>query len=236
MKKHSLLLLSLLIALSCTPTKKESPTSPEENMVPVRTVDKNLFRSNTLPNIQIQVAEEFDYVGSFYFEIIASSEEYPDSIQGKAVAAGDRYVFVRSNEENKVEKLFIVQLEGFLPNNTFKYNYRFDQAEQIGGNRYRHNTWFYDSAEQAAQNPNNEGARTRRFLQDKGFTLEDDVMMARWVGLASEDRKYEIILFYMEMMEGSIGHSLEAFEALPEEEQARIEAKFVERARKGFSM
>ncbi len=233
MKKY-LSFLPLLLTLSCTPSKTDAPPSAPEETKPVRTVQQNLFTSDTLPNIQLQVAEEFDYIGSFYFEILAESEEYPDSIRGQAVAAGDRYVFTKADEEKKVEKLFIIQLEGFLPSNAFQYNYRFDQAEQIGNNRYRHNTWFYDSAEQAARNPNNEGAKTRQFLLDKGFSLEDDVMMARWLGLASEDRKHEVILFYIEMIEDSTGYSLKEFETLPQEEQAKIEGEFVARARAGF--
>ena len=237
MKKGLLLLLSMSFLLACTPSEEELPTAPlskSESKAPSRYVENNVLTSDTLPNIKIRVANEFDYVGSFYFEIIAASEEYADSIQGHAVAAGD---FVKSDEEKKIEKLFIVQLEGFLPAYGFTYNYNFDSAEQIGNNKYRFNTWFYNSKQQALDNPNNEGAKTRAFLEDKGYTMEDEFMMSRFVGLASQDRKNEIILFYTEMLKGTTGYSLEEYEnTVSKEEQQKIEEAFVERSRGSFEV
>lgn len=234
MKKIILSALLLSLLFNCSSSKEEASEAAQQGTSPSRYVEQNILVSDTLPDIKIKVAEEFNYAGSFYFEIIAASEEYPDSIRGKAVAAGDRFVFTKADKNKKLEKLFIVQLEGFLLSNDFIYNYRFDQAEQIGGRKYRHNTWFYNNRQLSLENPNNEGAKTLRFLEDKGYKLEDEFMMSRFVGLASEDRKHEIIIFYIEMMKGSIDHSIESFEALPEEEQRKIEERLAERSRKSF--
>ncbi len=202
-----------------------------------RYVEGNTIISKNLPEIEIEVADEFKYVGVFDFEIFANSDEYPAELQGKAVAAGERFVFAMGDEDRNVKKLFIVQFEGFLEENEFIFNYNFDNAEYIGKNKYRQNSWFYDSASLAEENPYNEGAKTRTFLKDKGFLLEDEYMMSRFVGLASEDRKHEIIIFYIEMLHGTTGYSLKEYEnSISKEEADSIRTALVERSRNSFKI
>ena len=90
---------------------------------------------------------------------------------------------------------------------------------------------------QALDNPNNEGAKTRAFLEDKGYTMEDEFMMSRFVGLASKDRKNEIILFYTEMLKETTGYSLEEYDSrVSKEEQQKMEEAFVKRSRGSFEV
>lgn len=86
----------------------------------IRYVQGNILISKKLPRIKIRVDEEFSYVGNFDFEIIASSDEYPKELIGKPVASGERSVFA-ANRDSLVDKLFIVQFEGFLTENDFIY-------------------------------------------------------------------------------------------------------------------
>lgn len=202
-----------------------------------RSVSDNLISSHRLPEIEIKVDNEFKFIGNFEFEIIASSDEYPAEMIGKAVAAGERFVFAAVNKKNEIEKLFVVQFEGFLPANDFIYNYNFDTAEFIGTNKYRHNTWFYNAKESAAENPQSEGAKTQNFLEEKGLKLADELMMSRFVGLASEDRKNEIIIFYFEMLNKATGYSLDEWEnSVSREERVKIDSTFVVRSKKSFKI
>lgn len=61
--------------------------------------------------------------------------------------------------------------------------------------------------------------------------------MSRFVGLASEDRKNEIIIFYHEMLKKTIGYSLDEWEnsALPEKMQF-IDSVFVQRSKNSFTI
>ena len=236
----SLVLLLSIVPFSCRenkiPQQKSDPVETEQKTSP-RYVERNTLVSKTLPEIEIEVSGEFDYIGTFPFEIIANSEEYPPDLQGKPVAAGDRYVFVSADSVKVVNKLFIVQLEGFLPNNDFVYNYNFDNAESIGSNKYRHNTWFYDSKKLAEENPANEGALTRTFLTEKGFSLENQFMMSRFVGLASEDRKHEILIYYIEMLHKTTGYTLEEYEVLNNKRLTdSIRNALVDRSYKSFKI
>jgi len=61
--------------------------------------------------------------------------------------------------------------------------------------------------------------------------------MSRFVGLASEDRKNEIIIFYYEMLNKSTGYSLDQWEnSIDREKAISIENAFVERSKKSFSV
>jgi len=224
----------------CQPSQKEVATIIGfENTASdtQRSVENNIIISADLPEIKIKVHDEFTYIGNFDFEIIANSDEYPKELMGKPVAAGERFVFVAADKEKSVEKLFIVQFEGFLAKNEFIYNYNFDNAEYIGDRKYRHNTWFYNAKENVRLNPKNEGAKTIRFLENMGFQLEDYFMMSRFVGLASEDRKYEIIIFYQEMLTKTTGYSLKEYESsISRKESELIEKLFIERSRNSFQI
>ena len=240
MKTLFILLLTSLLFLSCahkTNQSLEQAENESDNITNTRAVNGNTLVSNELPEIEIEVSEEFSFIGKFDFEIIAESKEYPEEIRNKPVAAGERYVFVSADSNKAVNKLFIVQFEGFLANNDFVYNYNFDEADYLGQIKYRHNTWFYDSKKLAEENPNNEGAKTRAFLNEKGYQLEDQFMMSRFVGLASEDRKHEIIIYYLEMLQKSTGYSLEEYErSISKEEADAIRTSLIERSRNSFKI
>lgn len=212
------------------------PSAPATARAPERSVEDQLLISPATPSFDIRVADELSYVGRFDFEIIASSDEYPVELQGQPVASGERFVFVSADSDNAVEKLFIVQYEGFLPDNDFIYRYDFSNAGSIGGHKFRHNIWIYDARQNALDNPLGEGAKTLAFLAEKGLSVEPHFMMSRFVGLASEDRKHEIIVFYQEMLKATTGQTLETLARLLEPEVAQIEDALEQRARASFAI
>ncbi len=182
-----------LIVLGLFPAaygQTETPLQPE------RTVKDNILISTALPEIRVQVADAFVYLGKFEFTI-------------KGIAYGERHVFI-DESDGKVERLFIFQFEGFLPDNTHTYNYSFAQAETLGGYRFRQNTWAYSNAESELKNPKGEGALTARFVRSKGFELEDELMMSRFLMVPDEARRHEMILFYLENA-SSTGRAISSF-------------------------
>lgn len=236
MKNYQRLLILLAFCISC---QNSEPKEIPKNIDPPteRTVRGNTIISPAIPKIKIKVAEEFQYIGKFDFDIIANSEEYPVELMGQPVASGERLVFAVFDEAKDIEKLFIVQFEGFLASNDFIYHYDFSQADHIGKNKYRHNTWYYDARQSAQENPQGEGAKTQLFLAQKGFNLPRDWMMSRFVGLASADRKNEIILFYHEMLQKTTGYTLDDWEhSVKRAKKISIDSAFVERSRNSFTI
>ena len=72
-------------------------------------------------------------------------------------------------------------------------------------------------------------------MTEKGYQLEDDFLMSRFVGLASEDRKNEIIIFYIEMAKGNTGYTLEEIEnTLNEKEVKTIRDGLILRSKNSF--
>ncbi len=233
MNRHLYFLFALLFVSACTTPNPDhsSPVSPK------RTVINNRLISQHLPNIEIEIDETMPYRGRFDFTIKAMSDEYPAEIRGQVIAAGERFVFAEANAAGEIDKMLIVQLEGFLPNNNFIYRYDFSQAAFIGKNKYRHNIWFHNNKQSAQNNPSGESAKTRAFIAKKGLTVEDEYMLSRYVGLASADRKNEIIIFYIEMLNKTTGYSLHAFEnTLDTTTQNPIQKAFIERGRQQFQI
>lgn len=140
--------------------------------------------SKKLPKIRVRVSGDFQYLGKFPFKI-------------RDVAAGERFVFAES-QGKKVTRLFIAQFEAFYPENDKVYNYSFADAMEMKGHKFRQNTYAYSNRESLARNVNGEAALTYKFLTEKGLEVEDELVMSRFVTVPPENRKHELILFYLE--------------------------------------
>ena len=110
MKKYYLLFLATFLLFGFRNSQKEEVYKSQESAQEIkRSVEGTLITSYELPKIKIKVADEFKFLGRFDFEIIATSNEYPEELIGKPVAAGERLVFAVADQDNSIEKLFIVQ-------------------------------------------------------------------------------------------------------------------------------
>ena len=161
-----------------------------------RKVEGNVIISDTLPKIKIAVKGRFKYVGRFDFKI-------------RDVAAGERFVFVDA-KNGKVKKMFIAQFEGFLPHIADYYRYSFANAMNFGLHKFRHNTYAYSNREARRSNPMGEGVLTEDFLKKKGYLLEDELMMSRFLTVPDKAKKHELILYYLENVSSS-NHKLAEF-------------------------
>ena len=183
----TLLVLGLgLMAMGCRVETEEAmaDTVPAPDTTR-RYVEGNVFTSTYLPAIRIEIDEALEYVGMMDFIL-------------KDIAHVERYVFVEADAQQRIERMIVFQFEGFLDNTDEYYRYRFTDPDTLGGLAFNHNTWYYDDAAQIAQNPGAESERTRAFLEEKGYTLETELMMSRFVAVVDEAKRHELILFYWE--------------------------------------
>ena len=202
-----------------------------------RFVENRVFVSTANPAIKAAVDSSFTYVGNFPFSIVANSDEYPADLQQKVVAEGERYVFISAASDGNISKLFVVQLEGFLDNNNQIYRYRLENGLRLGEKRYRNNTFFFDQSSGSPADSTSDVALTRRFLRGKGYSIENELMASRFVGIADSLRKHEIIFFYMEPMSQS-GHTLPQLEKgeIDSTTLAGIRSGLIERSLKSFKI
>ncbi len=178
-----------LLLMGCEPGASEAAARAgavdQPDTTQQRYVEGQVLVSTDLPAIRVRLDEAFAYVGEMAFTL-------------KDIARVERYVFVDVDEQQRIERMFIFQFEGFLDNNDHTYRYRFTNPVQLGGHTFNHNTWYYDDAAEIARNPGAESERTRAFLEEQGYHLEQELMMSRFVAVVDEARRNELILFYFE--------------------------------------
>lgn len=150
----------------------------------IRKIENNALISSDLPKIVVRIDKKFKYVGKVDFRI-------------RDVAVGERYVFVDARGKN-VQRLFMAQFEHILPESTEIYRYSFDKALDFDGHKFRQNTYAFSNLSAVTENPTGEAALTQTFLKEKGFRLEDELMMSRFITVPDPEKKHELILFYIE--------------------------------------
>ena len=160
----------------------------------IRTVEDNVLRSSALPEMTLRVSRDFTYLGSLEFDL-------------KNVARVERHIFIIA-DLGKVERLFIAQFESALPDSDLEYIWQIRTPMALGGVDWQQNPYFFNNAENIKDDPGAESDHTTRFLNQKGLTLEDELMMSRFARVVDASRRHEIILFYLENVSAT-GHTLE---------------------------
>lgn len=172
---------------------------PDYPNIEIRSFHHDVFISKRLPEIAIRLPGTYHYLGSTAFVL-------------RGLAEVDRHHFMESNSDGDLRSLVILHFESFLPaiGGSFNYrlpeppdrigpDFRFSPEEvRLGEHKYIHNTWFFDADEDIKSNPDAELAHTARLLNEFGYALPGELSMSRYARVVSEDRKSELILFYLE--------------------------------------
>ena len=164
-------------------------------------VSNNEFVSPRNPKIQVRVDPKFEYAGRVPFAI-------------ENIASGYRYIFVRVSGQRLgqklIQRMFIIQQEGFLPSSTDTYKYRITNPVKLGSSDYRHSVSFDDNDATIRAEPGKEADVTRKFLTARGYRMESEMVMARFARPADSEHRHEIIFFCFENL-SSYGHKLTDF-------------------------
>jgi hypothetical protein len=107
---------------------------------PVRTVRDNTLVSDQLPSVSVEVRKDFKFLGRIPLNI-------------HNIAVGERFIFVKSGRNRHITRMFIVQMEGFLPGVNDIYRWKMENPIKLGHQDYRHNISFYDNEAEIRQNP-----------------------------------------------------------------------------------
>lgn len=185
-------LLYLLFGVFLFPLASYSQSDVKTN----RFVKSNTIVSDKLPKIKIEVGKDFVYVGRFNFKI-------------RDVAGGERFVFVEAKDK-KVKRMFVAQFEGFFKHIDNYFRYSFKDALKFGKHKFRHNSYAFSNKESYKNNPKGEANLTKVFLNSKGYLLEDELMMYRYITVPDAEKKHELILFYFENV-SETGNTLSDF-------------------------
>ncbi len=87
---------------------------------PVRRVEGQILTSTALPAVRLQFDDKFKYVGNQSFILYDN-------------ARVEQHFFVDADGQGRIRRLYWVQFEGYLPNNTETYNYKVTKTVNLGG-------------------------------------------------------------------------------------------------------
>jgi hypothetical protein len=186
-------------------------------------IAEDTFISSRNPEVRVRVNGRFKYVGSVPFTVENS-------------AAGRRYVFVHANSKKQIERMFIIQQEGFLPSADDTYKYPITNPAKLGIWEYQHSVIFDDNSARIHDEPGKEADVTQRFLTTHGYSMESELIMSRFARPADPERKYEIIFFCYENL-SSYRRKLADFpEGVNSPEKQEIKRKMDESCRSAFQV
>jgi|GEM_PF-1191720 len=169
--------------LSDIPQKQDSDIS--HNAGHGRSISKNRLVSQKFPTIVIDVDKQLRQIGIINFPL-------------KKVAQVERYIFARSDSYGRAHRLFIVQLEAILPGIKGGYSFQITNPTRIGDYDYQTDVGFFNFGQTIAANPGAEAEKTKAFLESKGLKIDDDFLVARYARITSEEKRHELIFFYLE--------------------------------------
>jgi len=171
--------------LSNVPKPQNQNQAVSSNAGQGRSLNKNTIVSLKNPPIRIDVDEQMPHIGILNFKL-------------KEVAQVERYIYARHDEGKRIQRLFIAQFEAFIPGIKGDYKFQVINPTRLGNHDYQTDIGIYNFAERIAANPGAEAEHTKALLDKSGLKADDDFLVARYARITSDDKRSELILFYLE--------------------------------------
>ena len=171
--------------LSDVPKPQNQSSTISSNAGQGRSLNKNTIVSLKNPPIRVDVDEQLPHVGILNFKL-------------KEVAQVERYIYASHDESKRIQRLFIAQFESFLPDVKGDYKFQVINPTRLGNHDYQTDIGIFNFAERIASNPKAEAEYTKALLDKNNLKADDDFLVARYARITSEDKRTELILFYLE--------------------------------------
>lgn len=178
-------LLPLLYVLMLSGSSVVAQTAPAIAETPTRTVKGRILTSAELPAVRLEFGKDFKYVGGHSFILYN-------------VARAEQHFFVDADKDGRIKRLYWVQFEGYLPDNTHSYNYKGAKTVSIGGLDFIADVYARNIKINPGK-PDSDGAKGRAFLESKGFKLgSDETVSQRLLHFIGTDKRNELMIIYLE--------------------------------------
>nr|AIA13470.1 Unknown Function [uncultured bacterium] len=172
---------------------QRSPTANQErgpSAQPQRRVQGRTLISDALPPIKVRFDKAFRYVGRQSFILYNSAQV-------------EQFFFIAATG-GRIKRMFMVQFEGYLPDNTHTYNYDLSNTLELGGVEFMQDTAVANVPTFRKQYPDSDAGRAAAFLEGKGYQLEsEDIVYQRFIRLVDEARRNELLIIYYENLGGT---------------------------------
>jgi len=165
--------------------KQQARTEQQRRRVKGRTLT-----SDALPPIKIKFDKDFKYVGSQSFILYNSAQV--------------EQFFFADADQGRIKRIFMVQFEGYLPDNTHTYTYNISNTVKLGALDFMYDTSVVNVPAFRKQYPDSDAGRAAAFLEGKGYQLEgEDIIYQRFVRLVDDARRNELLIIYYENLSGT---------------------------------
>ena len=176
MLKHIAIALLSSGLLAQTPTAQTGP--------PERKIKGNTITSAANPAATIQLLDSPAYVGADRWILYG-------------IADCELHVFVQADARKKVQRLYWIQFESYLPTKPeLHHTYDSPRHTQISGLDFYVDTWVEPSNEH--MKPDSDVEHIHNILQSHGFTLPTGMMSVRLVHLLDQQKRKELMFIYSE--------------------------------------
>ena len=209
MKRTTRLLLTISLALALLSPLTAAGKDPE------RKVQGTTLTSTRDPALQITLPKAAQYVGGARWDLYD-------------VADCELHVFVEADADKRVQRLYWVQFEGYLPNNTHSYDYPFTEKLTHAGREFDVSARFGPTNK--PPRAGSDWERVRALITQAGYQLGPESMNVRLVDLLDEAKRQELMFIYAEDL-ATTGTSVE--ELNKPENKAKweaLKAALIERA------
>ena len=175
-------LLTASMAVCLLGTAMAADKSPE------RTVQGTTITSRTDPVLKIKLPAPAQYLGADRWDLYN-------------VADAEVHVFVEADAQKKLQRLYWVQFEAYLPDNTHSYDYPFKEKLTHGGLDFDVTTNFRPTSGPAR--PGSDRERVLKLVEKGGYSLPAETMSVRLVHLLDEAKRKELMFIYAEDLAAS---------------------------------
>lgn len=151
---------------------------------PERTVENNTITSAHEPNAQIHLPPSVHYVGADRWVLYD-------------IADCELHAFVDADSHNRVQRLYWVQFEGYLPTKPdLHHTYDSPRHTTIGGLDFYVDTWV--RAKDGETRPGSDLEHILKLVRSKGYHMPEGMMYARLVHLLDDAKRKELMIIYAE--------------------------------------
>ena len=190
---------------------------------PERRVERNAIISVRDPAVRIQLPPSATYVGADRWTLYG-------------IADCELHAFVHADPQKKVQQLYWVQFEGYLPTRPeLHHTYDSPRHTQINGLDFYVDTWVQSSS--APTKPGSDTEHIHHLLASNGYTLPHDMMSVRLVHLLDKQKRKELMIIYSEdlaptgLTASALSENGRAHDQWPE-----TESGLIERAKKAIAI
>jgi hypothetical protein len=180
----ALALLSLILVFSAVITAQTTADKP------LRTVKGRTLISKETPAATLKFGKDFKYAGGHQFILYG-------------VARAEQHFFVDAGKDGRIKRMYWVQFEGYLPDNTYSYKLTVTGSVDIGGFSFIADAYARNIRTNPGR-PDSDGALARNFLAQNGYRLgSDEIISQRLIHFIGDDKRNELMIIYLEDMSAS---------------------------------